>query len=137
VKRWTKWILFIILLIVSGEVIRDFPSLRGVLGGEGHNPLRAKAHISTLTSALRTYEMRSLVLPTTEQGLDALVSRPLLHPAPKRWRQLLLEPMMDPWGRPYHYMYPGVRSATGFDLWSLGRDGVVSKDDVCNWRDLE
>ena len=32
--------------------------------------------------------------------------------------------LYDPWDNLYHYANPGVRNATGFDLWSIGPDGI-------------
>ena len=55
----------IALLVGAGAVM--FTDVLGT-GKQG----RAKADISTLTTALRTYEAQSLLLPTTEQGLNAL-----------------------------------------------------------------
>jgi general secretion pathway protein G len=72
--------------------------------------------------------------PTTEEGLLAL-----LHPPPgedSKWRGPYLAHdtlPVDPWGRRYQYRSPALKSTTGYDLWSLGPDGVVSADDIGNW----
>jgi len=42
--------------------------------------------------------------------------------------------LVDPFGQPYRYQYPGVTNTTGFDLWSVGADGSNSSpDDITNW----
>jgi general secretion pathway protein G len=60
--------------------------------------------------------------PTTEQGLQALVSQPSTEPRPQRWYQLFKEIPKDPWGNNYIYLCPGRKSPTGFDLYSAGPD---------------
>jgi len=40
---------------------------------------------------------------------------------------------LDPWGRTYQYRCPGWMNPKGYDVWSLGPDGVVSADDIGNW----
>jgi general secretion pathway protein G len=83
-----------------------------------------------ITTQLKTYEMMNYTFPTTEQGIDALVTRPSIEPVPKRWTQLLQSVPVDPWGTPYVYVYPGKLNPTGFDLYSLGPDRRESDDDV-------
>lgn len=40
---------------------------------------------------------------------------------------------VDPWGNDYQYAYPGTRNPETYDLFSLGKDGVESDDDIVNW----
>jgi general secretion pathway protein G len=95
---------------------------------------RAEGDLQTITTQLKTYEMQNLFLPTTEQGLNALVARPGSEPVPRRWIQLLTEIPLDPWGKPYQYRNPGKHNPSGFDLYSFGPDQVESDvDDVGNW----
>jgi len=105
-----------------------------VAGYYGHTEMKnsakrmqAEADIQTLTTALRTYEMVNRRLPTTEQGLKALVVKPAGITTP--WRQLLEEVPLDPWGRPYVYRNPGRHNTKGFDLYSLGRSGIDGNED--------
>lgn len=94
---------------------------------------RAKADISTITSALRSYESQSLILPSTAQGLNALVERPSGNPAPQSWSPILKKLPLDPWRNPYQYRRPGSKDKGGFDLFSMGPDGQESADDIGNW----
>ncbi|MBI4024408.1 MAG: type II secretion system major pseudopilin GspG [Verrucomicrobia bacterium] len=94
---------------------------------------RVEADLTTITTQLKTYEMQNLFLPTTEQGLNALVTQPTTEPVPKRWRQLLEKVPVDPWGTPYGYRNPGTHNPGKFDLFSLGPDRVESGDDIGNW----
>ncbi len=86
----------------------------------------ARTQLELLSVALDQYRLDAGRYPTTEQGLEALRTRPTRGPAPLAWRgpYLRKEVPLDPWKRPYLYRSPGVRNPTGFDLSSLGRDGV-------------
>lgn len=91
---------------------------------------RVDSDIQAISMQIRTYEMLNYRRPTSSQGLDALVSRPSGDPPPRRWKQLLKEVPLDPWGNPYVYRSPGKLNPKGYDLFSLGPDGVESEDDV-------
>jgi general secretion pathway protein G len=83
---------------------------------------RVEADLQAIGTQLRVYEMQNLRPPSTEQGLRALVTRPSSEPVPRRWRQLLEEVPLDPWGEEYVYYYPGKKNQQGFDLFSKGPD---------------
>ena len=80
----------------------------------------AEAQIQGFAKALHTYRLDTRHYPTTEQGLDALVSRPGDEP---KWNGPYLEKAvpLDPWGMPYVYRSPG-QNGDDFDLLSYGRD---------------
>jgi general secretion pathway protein G len=93
---------------------------------------RVDADIQSISTQLRVYEMRNLKPPTSEQGLEALVTRPG-GDAPRRWTQLLREIPLDPWGSPYKYYWPGKKNPKGFDLFSFGPDRQEgTEDDIGN-----
>jgi general secretion pathway protein G len=94
---------------------------------------RVDGDITSITAALRMYEINNRFLPTSEQGLQALVKKPVTEPIPRRWNQQFKELPLDPWNRPYVYVCPGRHNPGGFDLYSLGEDGVESDDDLGNW----
>ena len=121
-------VLGIIALLVGSGIVY----LVGVLGVGKET--RVKADINTMTAALRTYESVNLSLPTTQQGLSALVVIPKTKPAPKSWRPLLKKTLLDPWGHEYVYLNPGKKDPSGFDLSSMGPDGKAgTEDDIGNW----
>lgn len=96
---------------------------------------RTKADIQVISLALLSYQSRTMRLPTTEQGLRALVEVPTIEPIPERWQAFMKEVPKDPWGRVYNYRSPAQRSREGFDLFSAGRDGVdETPDDIGNWK---
>jgi general secretion pathway protein G len=95
---------------------------------------RVRGDIQAISTQLKTYETFNLVLPTTEQGLDALVNKPTTEPIPPRWKQMMTQIQLDPWGMAYVYRYPGKKNPKSFDLFSLGPDRIESDDDIGNWQ---
>ena len=91
---------------------------------------RVNSDIEAISMQLRTYEMLNYRMPTTEQGLKALVAQPSTEPRPRRWKQLMKSVPIDPWGAEYFYRNPGKKNPSGFDVYSLGPDGKDSDDDV-------
>lgn len=95
---------------------------------------RAKADLNTLTAALRGYEVDNTFLPTTEQGLMALVTKPASRPIPQNWTIKMKKMPLDSWGNPYNYRRPGAKDKGGFDVYSSGPDGQPDTgDDIGNW----
>ncbi len=95
---------------------------------------RVESDIKNVVTQLKTYEARNLTPPTTEQGLKALVEIPTVEPVPGKWTQLLEEIPKDPWNHEFRYVYPAKRSTQDYDVFSLGKDGVESVDDIGNWK---
>lgn len=95
---------------------------------------RVESDIKNVVTQLKTYEARNLQAPSTEQGLKALVEMPTVEPLPTKWTQLLEEIPKDPWNHPLQYTYPAKRSTADYDVFSLGKDGVESPDDIGNWK---
>jgi len=88
----------------------------------------AKAQLEIFELALDAYRLDNDYYPTTPQGLDALIQRPVGANAPLNWRGPYLKRgvPVDPWGRAYVYKSPGkAGSSDTYDLSSLGRDGLV------------
>ena len=54
----------------------------------------------------------------------------------ENWRGSYLDQtLLDPWGNPYLYQFPGKHNPTGYDLWSAGPDGKSGNaDDIGNWK---
>jgi len=83
---------------------------------------KAVADMKGIEQALNLYRLDNSGYPTTDQGLQALVSRPTTSPVPRQWNPngYLERVPLDPWGRPYVYLSDGAR----FTLKSYGADGV-------------
>lgn len=74
--------------------------------------------------------------PTTEQGLDALVTQPTASPVPAQWNGPYLKKKKvpkDPWGRDYVYVSPGTHNTESYDLSSLGVSGQEDANNITNW----
>lgn len=91
---------------------------------------------SNIGLALKLYKLDNGRYPTTSQGLKALLSRPSSSPAPRNWNGPYLETdPLDPWKIEYAYKSPGEHNTSGYDLYSLGPDGLEdSGDDISNWK---
>lgn len=102
------------LLAVVGTV-----QLSGYLGRARTDT--AKLQIDQLETALELFRIDVGRLPTTEEGLKALLQAPT---GAARWRGPYLrksEAISDPWNRPFVYRIPGERGE--YDLISHGPDG--------------
>lgn len=81
-----------------------------------------QSDIQSIGIQLKAYENMNGFMPTTEQGLQALVVRPTTDPTPSRWIQLLDSVPKDPWHSEYIYRNPGLKNPNGYDLFSAGPD---------------
>ena len=81
-----------------------------------------RADVQAIGTQLKLYESVNGFFPTTEQGLQALVSQPSSEPRPSHWYQLFKEVPKDPWGNNYIYLNPGRKNPTSYDLYSAGPD---------------
>ena len=95
----------------------------------------ARLQLDQLSTALDLFRVDIGRLPTTEEGLNALLAKPA---AETRWRGPYLrkaESLNDPWGRPFGYKRPGDHGE--YDLMSFGADGRPGGEgenrDVSNW----
>ena len=97
---------------------------------------KIQADIQSFNGALQTYRMvADDQLPTTEQGLQALVNIPQTDPKPSKWYQMMDHLPKDPWGHEYVYVCPGKHNPNGYDLYSKGKDGIDgTADDQGNWK---
>jgi general secretion pathway protein G len=102
----------------------------------------AKSQIEIFALSLNQYRLDNDVFPTTQQGLLSLREIPGADAAgelPRNWRGPYLSRTvpLDPWGRPYVYLAPGIAKPSSFDLYTLGRDGKPGGEgedaDVTSW----
>jgi general secretion pathway protein G len=120
----------IIILLLGSAIFMMKPQLNVAKNA------RARADIQSLATPLMTYEASNGFLPSTEQGLAALVTQPTGDPRPHHWIQGMESLPTDPWGMPYYYEYPGKHHPGSYDLYSAGPDHQPgTADDVGNWDD--
>jgi general secretion pathway protein G len=98
---------------------------------------KAKQDIQSLETALTMFRLDNSKYPTTEQGLQSLVTQPT-DPTIKHWRPggYIQRISKDPWGNDYQYVYPGTHGKE-YDLFSMGADGQPGGEgldaDIGNW----
>jgi len=85
----------------------------------------------TLMSTLETYRIDNAgKVPSTEQGLEALVKEPSSPPKPKRWKGPYMEAVpKDGWGNDFQYL--STEGGREFHLWSFGADNAEGGEDEC------
>jgi len=88
-----------------------------------------RADVQAIGTQLQLYESMNGFYPTTEQGLQALVTQPTTDPSPTRWYQLFKQVPKDPWGSEYIYRCPGQRHPESYDLYSAGPDRKADTTD--------
>ena len=101
--------------------------------------MKAQVDIQSLETALKLYKLDNGVYPTTDQGLEALVTKPDTGKTAKNWRTggYLEKGQVpkDPWGNEFIYISPGAHS--DFDITSYGADGEPGGEeynqDINNW----
>lgn len=122
-------VLFIIALIVGGGVVL----MQNV--GQDAEISKAQSDIRTWETNLIRYKTKALALPTQQQGLEAMVTKPTVEPLPRSWSPMTKpEALLDPWQRKYQYRNPGKNNPSGYDVFSLGPDGQEgTEDDIGNW----
>jgi general secretion pathway protein G len=96
--------------------------------------VRVGADLQGIGTQLKVYESMNGFFPTTEQGLQALVTQPSSDPKPARWYQLYSQLPRDPWQNNYVYRAPGTKNPTGYDLYSPGPDHTPDTPDD-DWGD--
>ena len=114
-----------IMIVVSIIVI-----LLGLAISRMQNPtgfaksVAVKADLQSIGTSLMQYEAMNGFYPTTEQGLQALVSQPEGEPRPARWHQFYDRAPKDPWGTVYIYRCPGIKHPDKYDLYSAGPNRI-------------
>lgn len=106
-----------------------------ILGNQAEAQMKKAAiDIQKLEGALEMYKLKNNVFPTTEQGLDALVTAPTVDPIPRNYpsQGFIKRLPEDPWGNPYALISPGELGAV--DIFSNGPDlEPGTDDDIGNW----
>ncbi|MEL7537663.1 MAG: type II secretion system major pseudopilin GspG [Pseudomonadota bacterium] len=96
----------------------------------------AKTDIRNIEAALNLFRLDNFRYPSTELGLEALVTNPN-DPSVKNWKAGGYLPRLpiDPWDNPYQYLSPGNNGE--FDLFTYGADGREGGEgidaDIGNW----
>lgn len=125
-------VVVIILSILAGIII---PRIAG--RPEEARRTKAAVQIKQIEGALNLFKIDNGFYPTTDQGLEALVSPPTTGEEPQNYKEggYLKKVPADPWRNSYAYLSPGEHG--DFDLISFGADGVEGGEerdtDIGNW----
>ena len=122
-------VVIVILGILASMVV---PNLMG--SQERANMQKAVSDITALETSLSMYKMDNYKYPSTEQGLEALVTQTDIEPIPRRFPEggYVKRLPNDPWGSEYQLLNPGEHS--NMDVFSMGPDGEAgTDDDIGNW----
>jgi len=105
-----------ILTLLAGLV---GPKVLDKLGGAKSKT--AAVQISEIEKSLEVYKLDVGRFPTTEEGLEALVTKPA---SANGWTGPYIKGGLptDPWGKPYKYNGSGPNG--GIEIMSLGADGA-------------
>jgi general secretion pathway protein G len=95
----------------------------------------ARIQVDALSTAVDAFHLDVGRFPTTQEGLNALMDVPTDAPS---WDGPYLkkrDSLIDPWGQPYLYRYPGQHG--DYDIYTLGSDkkegGEGDARDIGNW----
>jgi general secretion pathway protein G len=116
-----------IIIIILGVAVARLGNTTNIA-----KDMRVRADIQAINTQLKLYESMNGFYPTTEQGLQALVTQPDTDPKPSRWYQLFKEMPKDPWYSDYIYLCPGKKNPDSYDLYSAGPDRKPDTADD-NW----
>ena len=100
------------------------------------NAVAARAQINNFEQALMQYKMSTGTFPTSEQGLEAVHSRPANV---NQWEgpYIRKDIPLDPWKHPYVYKFPGEHGDEP-DIISYGADGAAGGEgvnaDIVSWK---
>lgn len=116
--------LMVVIVILSLLAVLVGPKIIG--RSDDAKVADAKVQIRNFETALKLYKLDSGAFPTTEQGLQALVTKPTTGKIPNNYKsEGYLENKnipKDPWGNDYVYLSPGEHG--DYDLSSYGADGA-------------
>ncbi len=117
-----------IVIVIIGILLGLVFSNLNVMG-DAQN-LKAKKEVGDLKIKLEMFRSENGSLPSSGQGLQALVTNPGNL---TRWRQYMTALPKDPWGSDYHYVNPGLHESE-FDVYSSGPDKRENTaDDIGSW----
>jgi general secretion pathway protein G len=127
--------LMVVIVIIG--LLATIVALNVLPSGDTARVQKAKADIATIEQGLELYRLQMGSYPTTQQGLNALVSAPAGVDAGRYQAGGYIKRLpQDPWSRPYLYASPGQHGAA--DVWTLGADGKDGGEgidaDIGSWQ---
>ncbi len=95
--------------------------------------VKVKQDILSIQNALDLYKLDNGSYPSTDQGLQALVTKPTTPPVPRDWKSdgYLQDVPNDPWGQSYQYMNDSEK----LRIFSYGPKGKDGNSEIGNWNE--
>jgi general secretion pathway protein G len=126
--------LMVVLVIIGILAALIVPNVLG--RADDARVTAAKTDINNIVQALKLYRLDNQRYPSSEQGLQSLVTKPTVGTIPSNWKPYLEKLPNDPWGRTYQYLNPGIKGE--IDVMSFGADGQAGGEgnnaDVGSWQ---
>ena len=129
--------LMVVIVILSVLAMFIAPKLIGRT--DDAKVVETKVQIRNFETALKLFRIDNGFYPSTEQGLEALISKPTIGKVSDNYREggyleaNRIKP--DPWGSEYVYISPGLQN--DYDILSYGADGQSGGEgfdaDILNW----
>src|SRR5579862_6424614 len=93
--------------------------------------VKVRQDIMAIQSALDLYKLDNSFYPTSDQGLQALVTKPTNPPLPRNWKsdRYLQSLPVDPWGEAYQYINDNEK----LRIFSYGPKGKEANAEIGNW----
>ena len=137
-KRQTGFTLVEIMLVVVIIGIIATLFVPNIIGrSDQARRTAAVTDLRGIAATLNLYRLDNAHYPSTDQGLEALVSKPTGLPEPRNYNPggYATKTPTDPWQNPYMYINAGET----FELYSLGADGKEGGEGTAadiHYRDL-
>ncbi|MCH1919932.1 type II secretion system major pseudopilin GspG [Shewanella sp. A3A] len=131
-RGFTLLEIMVVIVILGMLAAMVVPNIMG--NKEKADQQKAISDIVSLENMLDMYKLDNSKYPTTEQGLEALVTKPSASPEPRNYRDggYIKRLPQDPWGNDYLMMSPGEHGKV--DVFTAGPDGQAgTEDDIGNW----
>lgn len=125
--------IMVVVAIIAG--ITGLVAVNVVGQREKANMKLTKTQISNVMGVLDQYKLDNHVYPSTEQGLEALVTKPSSGTTPQDYPEdgYMKKVPKDSWGKDFSYASPGSHG-NKVEVWSSGPDGEDdTDDDIRSW----
>lgn len=131
-KGFTLLEIMVVIVILGILASMIVPNLLG--NKDKADRQKVVSDVVALENALDMYKLDNGSYPSSDQGLQALVSEPSGSPEPRNYREdgYIKRLPEDPWGNEYLLNNPGEHGK--IDILSVGFDGEEgTDDDIGNW----
>ena len=131
-KGFTLLEIMVVIVILGVLASMIVPNLLG--NKDKADRQKVVSDVVALENALDMYKLDNGSYPSSDQGLQALVSEPSGSPEPRNYREdgYIKRLPEDPWGNEYLLNNPGEHGK--IDILSVGLDGEEgTDDDIGNW----